>query len=249
MKALAKSVCLFLAFFIDVHLKAAPVTYPAKCWGVTYPCSIGVEGGDRKETIKVPNGKLVLSHAAAMTWLAPRKFEIASGLAFVHHSGTVEYKTPFGGIRCASCTALLQKTGAEVRFHVLNGGFEYKPLGESRWLLLPPGFMAYMGKVGPNGRADVDFPQASPLKVVLKLWAKVYDGDKDQFEEDAKSYLKSWRQAVQVASQLQSKVVEREIASARSHAQRAREHAAAEKREDQRLREMFRQKNGLDVNP
>jgi hypothetical protein len=236
-----------LSFFIDVHLKASPLSDPPGCWGKSFPCA--VSSSNKRDFLKVKDGDLVLGASSAMSWRSPAEFRLVNGAVYIHHSDEAIYTSPYGRLRCANCSALLERKKDVFSFHVLSGKVEYKPLGESEWLLLPAGYMAQLGPVQTNGKAFVDIPQASPLKVVLKLWAKVYIGSADAFKAEASNYIQSWRQAVESSSQLQSSLARREIASAEATKAHRQARIQAEQHEDEKLRELFRKKNGLDENP
>lgn len=115
--------------------------------------------------------------------------------------------------------------------------------GDSDSYLLPPGFRVELSKVDVDGKANLDFPQASALRPLARTWAKVYPGSKDEFRKDFQEYLMSWKNALEISNKMEVKEVNRQIASYEE--EKAREMAAerVHEIEKQKLRKLFYEKS------
>lgn len=245
MSRFVRLVCFVLCFFIDVHLlNAEGVFYPDRCWGKTDPCAVD---NDSSKSLHLSTEGLTVHLAAksVLKKLNDGAADLARGTMLAKADGEFRWHSPFGEVFCKACEVMLTRTENSLEIHSLRGEVSVQRKGDDEKYELPTGFSILLSAVRSDGRANLDFPQASALPPLLKSWAKVYPGTPDEFKKDVRAYLEIWREAVEVSTTMERKEVDRTIASAA--AEQSKEEAIRKARwlEDQKLRQLFREKNNF----
>lgn len=231
--------------FADIHLlNAEAVFYPTHCWGEKGPCAVD---NDTSKSLRLEAKGLIvqLSSKAVLKRFDSGSADLARGTMFAKTEGEFRWHSPFGDVLCKSCDVILNRTENSLEIHALRGDVAIERKGDNEKYDLPPGFSVSLSVVQSDGRADLDFPQASALRPLLKSWAKVYGGTPDQFKKEVGEYMEFWKQAVEVSTAMERKEADRMIASA--SAEQAHQEAVRKARwlEDQKLRQLFREKNNF----
>lgn len=242
---LARAAFLVFCCFADIQiLSAEAVFYPAKCWGKKDPCA--VENDSSKSLHLESKGLVVhLSAKSVLKKIDGQAADLARGTMFAKAEGEFRWHSPFGDVVCKNCEVILNRDENSLEIHAIHGDVAVQRKGDSSKYDLPPGFSVLLSTVRPDGKGDLDFPQASALRPLLKSWAKVYPGDADQFKKDVGAYMDYWREAVEVSSDMERKEADRVIASAASEEARIEALRKARWLEDQKLRQLFREKNNF----
>jgi hypothetical protein len=237
-------VILILAFNVDISLKAEAVFVPKNCWGVETPCA--VENLSAKPMVLQLKGmKIHLDKEAVVKATSANEATLARGTLFAKHEENFRWHTPFGDILCKACEVLLQRDDKSIEIHALRGNVSVLRKGDDNQYDLPVGYSVLLSAIDVDGRANLDIPQASALRPVAKTWAKVYQGKPEEFRNDFKEYVATWKIAVETSSTMERKEVDRQIASAETDKIRKERAKLARQREDEKLRRLFREKNDL----
>lgn len=243
MTSIARVLVLVLIFAIDVRLSAETVFYPRNCWGKD---NCAVQNDARTPAaLHLKTLSLHMDSQAIVKSISEKEGALTKGTLLARHEGEYRWQTPFGDIVCDSCEILLQRDDRRVEVHAIKGSVAIVRKGDGSRYDLPPGFSVELSKVEHDGRADLGFPQASPLLLVGKEWAKLHSEDEHEFKKEFGAYVETWQTASDLSSDMQRQAADRSIAS--SEAEQKRLDVLRERRlkEQQRLRDLFKQKNDL----
>ena len=234
-----------LPFSLDAQLKAEAVFVPKNCWGQRLPCAVQNESVNPLP-LQLSGMRIHLDSKAIVKSTANNEANIARGTLFAKHEGEFKWHTPFGDIFCNACEVLFQREEKSIEIHSLKGEISVVRKGDDGRYNLPPGFSVRLSMVASDGRADLDFPQATPLRPIAKVWARIYQGSPEEFRNEFKEYVTSWKSAVEAASSMHRQEVDRRLASAEDEKQREHNLRQIRQREDMKLRQLFREKNNLE---
>jgi hypothetical protein len=242
LKTAIKMCLLVFLFFLDVHLNAESIFYPAGCWGKTVPCSVENETG-RRLSLELKGMSIHLDSKAIVKAMSANEADLARGTLFAKHASEFQWHTPFGDVFCEKCQLILQRDEHSLEISALSGNVSVQRKGDSEKYFLPPGFSVTLSAVTVDGKADLEIPQAAPLRPTAKTWAKVYPGTVNDFKKDLGAYIESWRFAVETASKMHQEEADRRIAAAESDRERADRIRHEREVQNQKLRDLFRGKN------
>ena len=257
-----------LASVIDVRVRAAkkgddhhapekspthrqevgPTTQPEHCLPkADYPCAVMIDS-KRQWLWQWPQGRAEFRPGTVAILLAQGDIKLIEGEVILYSKlGAAWLRTIYGDVAVSESTVLVRReANADVEVTTLNGGAQLFPVGGKKSLDLPAGYRNWLGGVELNGQASTGIPQAANKDRVLKVWAKTFRGDKEEFFTRARDFHQAWLGAIDSAGLLHRELIDRRIASiAADRARRARLRALREKRMRE-MRQLFRKKNYLD---
>lgn len=238
-----KRLLLGLLFCLDVRVKAGEVTAEAAgCWGKTIPCPVQSEGA--KTVIEAPSLKIALGPQALLEQRDRQTIQLVSGDFYVETAKDVTFKTPYARIWCeGECKAIFVRTTDKIDIKSLAGQWIIERNGEEQKYTVKAGLQLALSEVGEDGKAAMEFPQSLPWSPTVKQWAALYPGTLDELKPTLVKFREIWREAVGSVSDLHYQAAERNIASYEEEQAKERAAKAAREREDQRLRQLFREKN------
>lgn len=244
MRRAVKLMIFLLAATIDIRLNAEIVSAPADCMGKSFPCAI--ENNSKGHLgLRLKEMTIHLGHQAIIEELGPQEASLTLGVMFARHKEKFNWVTPFGIIECNACEVLMKRERESVEINTVKGEVYIRRRGDDEKYILPVGFSVSLGSISTDGRAQMEFPQAAPLRPMAKAWASVFADDPKEFRSDLKEYIVAWKQAVEIASQMHLNEAEKQIRLAdqakqdQLNAQRIRDEY------DRKLRHLFREKNDL----
>lgn len=237
-----KRLLLVLLFCLDVHVKAEEVTAEAGCWGKAIPCPVQAESA--KKLIVAPDLKISLGPRALLEQRDRQTIQLVSGDFYVETAKSVTFRTPYARIWCdGECKAIFARTSDKIDIKSLKGQWIVERNGEEQKYSVRPGLQLALSEVGEDGKAAMEFPQSLPWAPTVKQWAALYPGTLDELKPTLVKFREIWKEAVESVSELHHQAAERNIASYEEEQAKERAVRAAREREDQRLRELFREKN------
>lgn len=226
-------------FCVDVHVKAAEL---GDCWGHRIPCA--VKAGDRVKTLSADNLRVSMSRASLLEQRDEKTVQLVAGQFYVETSRPVQFQTPFGKMWCESeCKGLFVRETSRVVVKSFGGSWLVQRTGEQQTYVVPPALQVELGEVTSAGQAQMEFPQSLPWTSTVGAWAALYPGTLAEFKQTLAKFRPVWKEAVEAASSMHSQVILREIASDEKVRNEARARQLAKEREDQSLRQLFRDKN------
>jgi hypothetical protein len=244
LKIIFRFIILGFVCVIDVTINAEAVFLPQSCWGKQVPCAVENNSKDLLN-LTTSAASVHMGERAIVKSISENEASLTLGTLFTQHKDSFKWHTPFGDILCRACEMILQRDEKSLEVHALKGLVFVLRLGDEEKYELPPGFSVLLSGIGSDGKANLDYPQASALRPLAKSWAKVYPGTTEEFKADLRAYIDSWKVAVENASAMQAFEAGRLIASADSERKRLLAIKQAHELEDQRLRNLFREKNDL----
>jgi hypothetical protein len=241
MKKIGRLILLMALFCVDVRVRADDLK---DCWGKSIPCPVQALTG--KRLVEVDNLKISMSANALLEQRSDDLIQLVRGDFYVETAKPVKLQTPYGRFWCeGECKALFERDEREITIKNLQGRWLIQRTGETQTYALAPALQTWLGEVEPDGRAQMEFPQSLPWLQTTKLWAALYPGDVGHLKTDLAQFRVVWHHAVESVSELHKTTAQREIASYRRTQDEERARQKAQEKEDESLRNLFRQKNYL----
>jgi hypothetical protein len=247
----ARAFLLIALFFVDVHVRAESHTAavqaedPAACWGKIVPCAVQADG--KKQVLSAPGFEMVLDAHSLVEQRNDKSIQLVSGRFLVSMKGAMKLNSPYAEFTCTGdCTGLFVRELKAVTLKALAGSWQVKRLGEPHRYRVDAGLLVTVAEVTENGMAEMEFPQSLVWAPTIKEWASMYRKDAKDFKREVTAFRQSWRDAVESASQVHAADAGRSIASHQASIDAALARRKREQMEDQRLRQLFRQKNHFD---
>ncbi|MGZ3723693.1 MAG: hypothetical protein ACXVA9_12210 [Bdellovibrionales bacterium] len=230
---------LLCIFFLDVHVKAETVS---ECWGKTIPCP--VQASASKKVISAGNIKVSIGPHGLLEQRDEKTIQLVSGEFYVETAKPVVFKTPYAKVWCdGECKALFNRETDKLDVKSLEGRWLVQRNGEKTTYAVPEAQQISISEVTEDGRAEMEFPQSLPWAPTVKKWGALYPGTLDELKPTLVKFRETWKQAVESVSEMHSQAASRTIASYENSQAKERARKAAQEREDQRLRAIFREKN------
>ena len=159
-----------------------------------------------------------------------------------------ELVTEYGGVRLqAGSEVIVLRDGRKwVELSVLKGQAQSQLKGHEAPWVLPQGFYFRFGPVDSQGLVQVDLPQPLVIKNSLRRWSSLHAFDKQLWWTKAQAMIPIWLRAVEASAQWQQSKAERQIASVEAERLRRERIREENRRKDEGLRRLFRQKNYLE---
>lgn len=245
LKYFTKISAALLVFTINVKVKAISIESPQNCnkaGGAAVGCAIYTESNI--ELFKTPTVEVSLVRGASVVHELPGQIRLVRGLIRAKAHGSTTISTLYGELKWADGEILVESIDSLVKFTNLSSSdFKYHPRGEGVDHSLPVGFSTYLAKITKSGVAEAGYPHPAEIEPLIKKWSKVYSrSEKSQFVSDLKNFMSSWHEASKLVGPWYLDTVRREIASAEAEIARKARLKALREAEDNKLREMFRER-------
>ena len=170
--------------------------------------------------------------------------QLVLGSFYVETSREVHFQTPYARVWCEEdCKGIFNRESTLLEVKSLEGRWLIKRTGEAQTYALPAGLQVAIGEVTTDGQAQMDFPQSLPWLPTVKQWAALFPGSVDELKPTLVKFRDSWKEAVEAVSDLHQHAASRAIASYEKTQAQERARLLAIQREDQKLRDLFREKN------
>lgn len=221
------------------------VDSPAHCFAKkSYPCSVRVMGSylafEREAQM------YHLADRSAVLFLGPSEIQLMQGSLWVKDSKGLTVKvSPVFSFQVAG-EIFLEKKGLDLFVRNLRSeiAFDSKLVFASE--ALPVGFENWYGPLDVSGQVSRGMIRPIAMNEFLKAWIPVSGASIAEIKKQTLHYKNDWKGALELSSQIYQQVVERRIASQEEKALRAAQKRRSQLDEQARLRQMFRQKNGLN---
>ncbi len=238
---LMRLLCWIMVFCIDVHVKAEE-THKEKCDFNRGNCVILAEDGRR--VFRSDEILVMLAPRALLEIRNENTVQLVKGDFYIETEQPVKLQTPYAKIWCeGECKGLFSRTAVTLEVKSLDGNWRITRAGEKTVYVVPAGLQVSIGEVAENGQAQMEFPQSLPWVPTIKQWASLYPGKVSEFKPELEKFRQVWREAVEAVSVLHQTVATRAVASHEAEVEQARRQRLAQLREDQGLRNLFRDKN------
>jgi hypothetical protein len=233
---------LVLFFIIDVNLNAEAVFHPKDCWGKDDVCAVQ---NDSKNplALHLKTAEVHMDAQAIVKKMSDKEADLTLGTLLASHSEEFRWHTPFGDVLCQDCEVLLHREEKSLEVHAIKGHVWIIRKGDGDQYDLPAGFSVELSDIQNNGQANLGFPQASPLTLVGKEWARLHSEDPRQFKKEFGEYVEVWQQAADISSDMQRKEADRMIASDSAEIQKVERLRQLRLKEQERIRNIFKEKN------
>lgn len=239
MKWLRVLACLF-AFCVDVHVKAEEII--ANCWERKIPCPI--KASSRRLVLNAKEWRVSMAPSSLIERRAQSLVQLVEGQFYIEIARPIKFQTPYARVWCAEeCKGIFVREGMSFTAKSLEGTWRIQRTGEAQVYVLPAGLQVVIGEVTDDGQSLMDFPQSLPWSPTVKEWSALYPGTLTELKPTLVKFRFVWKEAVEAVSDMHKHAADRAIAANDKILAAERAVRNAREREDQSLRELFRQKN------
>ncbi|MGE0764202.1 MAG: hypothetical protein AB7N80_13050 [Bdellovibrionales bacterium] len=257
MKFLRRGLALYLVFTVEVqihasaadhgapHAKAIPageawLSEPAQCMPGQADCAILAK---RKKLALTWNGQdIALTRDTALWWTTADSVRLVKGELSAKLNGQSQVTFP-NGIISGIGLVLIERRALDIRIVTLEGELLIRPAGANQSVILPAGYSMTLGPIQENGQAAAEIPQTANPSATLKLWWRLFDGEKAQFMKQAKTFVAAASERADLAGHWHQQMVQRELASQAEREKLAAERRVLEAKEQAKMRALFRKLN------
>jgi hypothetical protein len=221
------------------------VDEPAGCFDrAAYPCAVRA-----LEPLKLQRGDDVFQFAAdtSVVWLSPDDLRVIEGRIWIEKSNKLSLRLLGGDSVVMNGEFLItHQEDQSLLVMNLNGSVQFPAKGFLKSEALPVGFQNWYGRRMTEGNVERGVVRPIEVATFVDSWARTGVSTKAARLDKVKLYKKLWRGNVDQSAVLYKDIVERRIASQEDAASaRARREQKAQA-EREKLRQMFREKNGLE---
>lgn len=248
----ALRIALFLfAFSLEVRVKAESIQLPETesvlqepkdCLLASVACALRTKRAE-KYRLEFEGATVTLDQLTTVIREKSGTIRLVEGTVRVESERTrVSIKSEFGEAIVERGEAWVRRDREKAYVTAVKGEAELRPRGSDEVLIVEAGFENWVSRVNDKGRAETGIPIALSLRDHLDRWARLFDGNKREFKEEADRFVDTWREATERAAALHKAVLERTVASAQEDRARKAEGRRKSEAADHELRALFRRK-------
>jgi hypothetical protein len=239
-------ILLFLSLFsVPVWAELKFVDLPQNCYAKkTYPCQVRISGGSL--TIEREAQVLHLADQGAISFLSANELQFLSGAAWIEKANALTVKV--------SAVLKIQISGEWLLKKEKDATMVMRNLaGEARFLsdrvfpneALPVGFQNWYGLLDTSGSVSRGMIRPIEVGEFLRDWLPMSNLSVAEMKHQISSYKERWKGALEQSAQLYAQVATRRIAAVEERERLKLEKAVSLRQEREKLRQMYRDRNGL----
>lgn len=240
-------------FSLEVRVKAAEIVQipnaskileqPTGCLeDLSATCAIGTGDGE-KFKMELGGSFIQLDQSTSVIRRSAKDLELVSGTIWVKAKGEMNVRSEFGSaIVSEGAEAWVMRQRERMTVAAMSEGVRIVPRGSSEAIGLLAGTENWLGRVGVDGVAMSGVPTAIALEPHLARWARLYVGNRKQFEKDALKFRETWIEAGRATADIHRELHDRKVASVLSEKAEREEALRKKLARDREIREMFRRK-------
>lgn len=237
---------LFLIFLQSAWAGTEFVDSPSQCFfKKSYPCRIHVTGGFL--SFERSSQKFHLGDQSSLLFLSEGKIQLLQGELWVRDSRGLSIQVSPVFSMTSSGEIFLEKRSDDQPLLVRNLQGEVK--FDSPFVFaneaLPRGFQNWYGALDANKQVSRGVIRPIALTDFLKVWAPLSGFSIAEIRKTTRVYQQAWGDTLAVSADFYQDIVERRIASQEAKESRLENRHRQSLKERERLRQMFRQKNGF----
>lgn len=240
-----------LTFALEVRVKAAEIVQlpnaeqileqPEGCLAQAGLCAIATDHGE-KYKLELGGSLVQLDQSTSVVRVSKSEIRLIAGTIWVRAKGDLVVRSEYGLVRVRDTEAWVSHDKDRVTASAVGEPLVLEPRGGADGLQVPSGMENWIGRVGDAGVAETGLPKAIALEPHLQRWARLYTGNRKQFEKDALKFRATWTEASQEAAALHKELYDRTVASI--SARKAQREAVLRQKQarDRAIRAMFRKR-------
>lgn len=250
MRRITQILLFFFIFSIDIKVKAgeqetlhAPmniVQSPERCLWSHLSCAIRVTE-KHYQIVLSANSHVTLDNKSTIIRVSKKHLKFLEGTLWVKSADWVTIETEFGNLKGRG-EFWLERDSDRVTASVIKGEFSMIPQGLKEEISIVPGQMNWISGVGMNGHATSGIPMQIDYNRHLKRWFRLFDGEKREWEHQAREFYIQWKKSVKEVSQYQELLARRHIANENEQQQKRSRYRKKIREQEKEMRELFRQK-------
>jgi hypothetical protein len=249
---MTRFVLIVLVFFVDVQVKAGlsyqkmsePIQEPLRCLSQNVVCVISTFEKS-KYSLTLGAAEVVLGGRTTIIRNDADQITLISGEIWVRSNGPIKIGSEFGTFELNRSSGWVIKEGGRMLVRTSEGAGVLTPRGGTE-LGVPAGFEMWVSAVDSSGVAQTSVPTAIDFRDHMRRWAKLFPGTRLEFKKEVTAFRDTWFESVEKASTFHFETVQRGIASEQDARRRQDQVLEKIKRENQRLRKLFRKKLSIE---
>lgn len=238
-----KVAAFIVAFTLNVQVHASEIQLPAGCLTDAKAVCAVENPNEQGFEVKVGESTVVLDHASSLVRTSEHEIRLVKGTAWVKATGLVTVQSEFGAVaNVGSGDFWVTKTKSQITALAVSTDVNLRPKGSQETLLVSQGLQNTLGQVTFGGVAETGIPMPIPFKEHLFRWARLYRGDKKEFETQVDKFHETWTDASRASAQINQQLFERKVASVDELAKAEEAKRSKVQSEQNQLRQMFRKR-------
>ncbi len=206
----------FLAFGLQVKVKAERIEEPKQCWKSDSICSISIK--NNFEVVQVGESQITLASESVLIRKSSKELAFVKGVFWVKAEAPLSIKTPFAQIELVQSEVwvLLLPGGKDSAkdspkdiVRVVDGKALVKQnIGvNEEFYEIPKFFEQSFGPIMMSGRAKNSMLEAMDFRGHLEVWSRMYRGEKEQFRDELEKIHQGYLEALQESSDFYKRVL------------------------------------------
>ncbi len=244
------SLLIFLSMSFQVRAQSSSyassyVDFPTGCASSgSYPCLL--RAIDRNMAFNQGEQKFILSKKSSVKLIGPAEFEILDGQLWVAQSQALNFFLSPGLSLILNGDFFLQRENDHsVRVRNLAGKTQFVSKAVLPSESLPTGFENWYGGLGTDGQIQRGVIRPIEISGFLKSWLPVCEYSSAEIKKALLIYRDLWSETTEISASLYKEIIERRLASSEEKLSLAKTKAHHSKQEQNRYRQMFRERNNL----
>ncbi len=238
--------------FLFLFLIAGPVwaelkfvDLPQNCYTQkTYPCQVRISGGSL--AIERESQILHLADQGAISFLSANELQFLSGAAWIEKANDLTVKiSPVLKIQISGEWFVKKEKDATMSVRNLAGEAKFISDRVFASEALPIGFQNWYGLLDTSGSVSRGVIRPIEVGDFLKDWLPISNLSVAEMKHQVLSYKEQWKGALEQSAQLYAQIATRRIAAVEERERLKLEKAASHRHEQEKLRQMYRERNGF----
>ena len=219
---------------------------PQECLKSDEMCSLQTSSHE-KFKLKIGESRLVMDASTLLLRESSERISLLQGTLWIKTEGPFSVHTEYGVVESDGGEFWVTRTrGETLTASAISGTLSLKPRGANIEISLAAGEENWLGRVGRDGVAESGTP--CPLLMIehIARWARLYPGQKQEFEKEVRSFRLVWQAASERSAELHQDLAKRRIETLNEQQRRREEERRKEAEHRQVLRRIYRERTLLD---
>lgn len=221
------------------------VDEPKSCFELhQFPCAIRFIQNSKK--LESDQAQIFGMKGTSLLLNSPESLRLLEGLLFLESQKPIQIQLGVVNLQSTGEVLIEKSDTARVAISQFSGEAQVSAVFHQKKMQIPTGMSQWFSGTNQKGEMEmgvlspVDFKKALPLWRDLTTYSKVVAKNKIQI------YRQNWKEAVEVSANFYKEIVERRIASETEVRMQRERRLEMEKKEREKLRQLFRARQYLD---
>lgn len=193
-----------------------------------------------KYKLKLESAIVYLNEKTAVVRQSETSLTLLSGTIWVNATSQVTIQSEYGSVKTEAGQFWVTHEAKKIVVESIDSELILKPRLSASDLSLKPGEQNWIGPIDETSYSSSGIPLPIEAPQLLVRWAKLYPGTKTSFENEFKSFIKTWRESVENLAKHHEALAGRRVASINEQNAKVAKLKKQHQQEDLRIRQWFR---------